>query len=172
MRGLLLQMFLTKTNKEISSNNCFFFLNPDITWMSKPAEVVFRRLLPYLQSVSETAGGRKTASCRWAANMREWISRAPRGRSPRQGRRARWSLAQGTTCSTCSCTCWLYNTPWSASRPGSPGRTGTRQGSSPGALQKPRRLASGFHVNKKAHFGCRVRPVKSPKWAETYPRLL
>lgn len=28
----------------------------------------------------------------WTANTREWISRAPRGRSPRQGRRARWSL--------------------------------------------------------------------------------
>lgn len=49
--------------------------------------------------------------------MREWIRRAPRGRSPRQGRRARWSLVQRTTCSTCSCTCWLYNTPWSTSHP-------------------------------------------------------
>lgn len=94
------------------------------------------------------------------------------GRCSRQGRRARRSLVQGTTCSTCSCTCWLYNLfrihPWQACQH----RDGAGQGSGTGALQKPSQLASGFRVNKRAHFGCRVRSVNSPKWAETYRRLL
>lgn len=75
--------------------------------------------------------------------MREWISRAPRGRSRRQGRRARKSLVQGTTCSTCSCTCWLYNTPWSIHPWGLAGQ-GTGQGSGTAALQKLSRRASGY----------------------------